>query len=184
MKPVTLSLAVVVLGVCLFGCASIATAEETDRFNSMVRVNGCEVVRQNESVILTSPTHDRSLVQTADAFRPPFVVRLKAKTDSTNLRLYYNAGMVIFNWEVRKTELRVHDPLTDRQTGSPSKGYITPNEWHDIVWEIKPEGMQVSVDGEERFRGTGDYSGIDAPVGLGPAFGSVVSVQSCVIDPL
>lgn len=141
-------------------------------------VNGCVMTREGSVVRLSSPTNDRSLVQTSAKFSPPFTVRLRAKTDSTNLRLYYNAGLVIFNWERRQDELRVHDPLTDKIKALSGKGYIEPGQWHDIVWDIQPDGMSISVDGEERLSVPGNYRHIDAPIGIGQAFSSVVSIES------
>jgi hypothetical protein len=136
------------------------------------------MARDGDVVKLSSPLPDRALVQTRDAFRPPFIIKLRAATDSTNLRLYYNAGMVIFNWERGKDVLRVHDPLTNQTNSLAGKGFIEPNQWHDITWEIKPGGVTLTVDGEMRFSTSGDYADINAPIGIGPAFGSVVSVES------
>jgi hypothetical protein len=90
--------------------------------------------------------------------------------------------MVIFNWEVRPGQLRVHDPLTDRIKAVPEKGLITENEWHDVTWEIMPGWMRISVDDEVRYEGPGEYSNIEAPVGIGPCYGSVVSVESFVVE--
>lgn len=44
--------------------------------------------------------------------------------------------------------------------------------------------MQVLVDGEERYRGVGDYRAVTSPVGIGPALGSRVDVESLVVAPL
>lgn len=151
---------------------------------SMVSVNGCEIIPQDDYVLVAGPTKDRSLIQTKKRFRPPFVVRLVAKTDSTNLRLYYNAGMVILNWEVQKTQLRVHDPVTDEPRGVRGRGYVSPHEWHDIIWEVRPDGMRLVIDDGERFHAVGDYADLDAPVGIGPAFGSVLSLGSLDVVPL
>lgn len=152
-----------------------------DLLTAMVSVGRCVMKQEADYVALTPSTPDRSYMRTKEAFCPPFVLQIRGMTDSTNLRLYYGSGMVIFNWELRPTELRVHDPLTGRVTRVRGQGYISPNRWHDITWEIEPDGMRVLVDGEERFRRTGDYSKIEEPVGIGPAFGSKLSVQSFVI---
>jgi hypothetical protein len=148
----------------------------------LAQVNGCQMVERDGAFVLSSPTNDRSLVQTEKAFSPPLVVRLRARTDSNNIRLYYNAGMVIFNWECAPEQLRVHDPLTDNIKPVPEKGYVTPGEWHDITWEIEPAWMRITLDDELRYEGPGNYADIEAPIGVGPAFGSVVSVESLVIE--
>ena len=181
---------VLALAVATLGCTSSAKAPAPPAgqpaapavapvsMDSMISVNGCLMTPAGGLVLLSSPLPDRALVQTPAKFRPPFSVRLRAATDSTNLRVYYNAGMVILNWEVRQDEFRAHDPLTSQPYAVRGKGWIKPGELHTIVWEVRPDGMSLSVDGETRFSAPGDYANINAPIGIGPAFGSVVSVES------
>ena len=176
---------VLALAIIAFGCTATKTAVAPSAqagpvgfMDRMVSVNGCAMTLDSDGVRLSSPVPDRALVQTTAGFRPPFTVKLRAKTDSTNLRLYYNAGMVIFNWECGRDTLRVHDPLSNKISSLPGKGGIEPGQWHDIVWEVKPDGMNIGVDGAVRFLAPGNYANIDAAVGIGPAFGSVVSVES------
>ena len=68
--------------------------------------------------------------------RAPFVFRVVGKTDSTNLRMHWHRGELIFNWECNVRELRVHDPATAKQHSLEGKGFITTNDWHEIAWEI------------------------------------------------
>ena len=117
-------------------------------------------------------------------YRPPFVFRVVGKTDSTNLRMHFHRGELIFNWECNVRELRVHDPATAEQHGLKDKGFITTNEWHAIEWEIRLDRMRVSVDGEIRFDGPGDYSGIESTPSVGPCFGSAISIREFSITPL
>ena len=86
-------------------------------FPQFVSVNECEMVRNKKVVILKAPNGDRSRILTKKEYAPPFALRIKAKTDSKNLRLYYKAGIVIFNWELKEDELRIHDPATGEQMG-------------------------------------------------------------------
>jgi len=65
--------------------------------------------------------------------RAPFAFRVVGKTDSTNLRMHWHRGELIFNWECSVRELRVHDPATAEQHGIKDKGFITPTDWHEIV---------------------------------------------------
>jgi hypothetical protein len=116
--------------------------------------------------------------------RPPFVFRVVGKTDSTNLRMHFHRGELIFNWEVNVRELRVHDPATAEQHALGGKGFIAPNEWHDIAWEIRLDKMRVVVDGEVRYEGAGDYSGIESAPSVGPCFGSAISVRGFTITPI
>ena len=88
------------------------------------------------------------------ACRAPFVFRVVGKTDSTNLRMHWHRGELIFNWECNVRELRVHDPATAKQHGLEGKGFISTADWHEIVWEIRLDRMRVIVDGGTTARGT------------------------------
>lgn len=183
MKHLTLALlAIAITAAGLLTAARTATVASAGTPHVVLgdltaRVGGCQMTREGAVVKLSAPTSDRSLVQTSFEFQPPFVVMMRATTDSTNLRLYYNAGMVIFNWECNQQELRVHDPVTNATYSAPGKGYFEPGQMHDITWEVRHDGMRVLVDGEERFSAPGDYLDLSAPVGIGPAFGSTVCIE-------
>jgi len=117
----------------------------------------------------------------------PFLFRVVGKTDSTNLRMHWHRGELIFNWECSVRELRVHDPATGEQHGIEDKGFISPSEWHEILWEIRLNRMRVVVDGEIRFEREGDYAGIVSAPSVGPCFGSTISIREFTItrgDPL
>ena len=150
----------------------------------LARVGGCQIVHRHGQMRLLAPTEGRSLVQTMEEYRPPFALRVRAKTDSTNVRLYYNAGMVILNWEVRPSELRFHDPVNDRVSAFPGKGAIEVGKCYDICWEIYPDGTRLLVNGKEVMRKSAEYGNLRAPVGIGPAFGSVLTVESFHVEPL
>jgi hypothetical protein len=160
---------------------------------SMQPINGCTVEQVSDGVRLSCGgfTHGPRIA-TERSYSPPFALKVRAMTDSTNLRLYYgeaysdpsNCGRLIFNWELNQQDLRIHEPVTGNLFRPSGNGYITPDEWHDIVWEIRPDGMRVVVDGEERFRGTGNYSNAQERLGIGPDLGSTVRVQSFVVEPL
>jgi hypothetical protein len=61
-------------------------------------------------------------------------------------------------------------------------GQLEVNTMHDIVIDVLLDKIQVSVDGEIRgvLPGTpsDNTAGLEAPIGVGPAFGSVVTVES------
>jgi hypothetical protein len=183
----------------LASCATTNSPSSPSRFNPatgievkapgshfpvLARVGGCKIVSRSGQLLLSAPTNDRSLVQTREEYRPPFALRVRGKTDTTNIRLYYSAGMVIFNWELRPSELRFHDPLYDRITSFPGKGAIEPDKFHDIAWEIYPDGTRLLVDGKEIMRKNGAYGELMAPVGIGPAVGSVITVESFSVEEL
>ncbi|HEU4869997.1 MAG TPA: hypothetical protein VFT08_04040 [Pyrinomonadaceae bacterium] len=116
--------------------------------------------------------------------RAPFAFRVVGKTDSTNLRMHWHRGELIFNWECSVRELRVHDPQTAKQHGLEAKGFISTTDWHEIIWEIRLDHMRVIVDGDVRFECAGDYAGIESAPSVGPCFGSTVSIRECTITAL
>jgi hypothetical protein len=160
------------------------TTEKAGAFPQFVRVWGCELIKQENVIILKGPDGDRAQILTTKEHEPPFALRVKAKTDSKNLRLYYNMGIVILNWEGNENELRIHDPVTSEIMGVNDQGRIEPDKYHDIAWEVYPDGMRVLVDGKERARRPGDYAKLKAPLGIGPAFGSVITVESFRVEAL
>jgi len=164
------------------GAAPGPAARDGD-FPQFVRVWGCELNKREKEILLKTDG-DRAHILTAKEHKPPFALHVTAKTDSKNLRLYYNAGILIFNWELNEDELRIHDPTTNEMVGVANQGKIEPDKYHDIVWEIYPNGMRVLVDGNERARRLGDYEKLEAPPGIGPAFGSVISVKSFRVEAL
>lgn len=89
--------------------------------------------------------------------RPPFAIRVVGKTDSTNLRLHWHRGEVIFNWECNVRELRVHDPATGEQHAINDEGFLATNICDEIGWEIAPR--QRSGHGE-------DLAAVDSRVAL------------------
>src|SRR5262245_27653751 len=113
----------------------------------------------------------------SQVWRAPFIFRIVGKTDSTNLRMYWHKGELIFNWEHNVRELRTHDPLDGSGEGFKDKGFITPGEWHTILWHIRPDGMTVSVDEALRHEASGNYKDIASAPSVGPCFGSTVTIR-------
>lgn len=155
-----------------------------DLLSSMIPFFGCIIEHTPEGARLTgaSRNHMNAVAITPKAFRTPFTLRTSAKTDSTNLRLYWHLGEIIFNWECSIRQLRVHDPGTARQRGLEDRGFITVDQWHEIIWEVKPNSMRLLVDGDLRFEGHGDWGNIEAPLAVGPCFGSTITVRSFTVD--
>src|SRR5262249_51205389 len=69
--------------------------------SSMIPFMGCIISRTAEGMELTGASQDHmmAVALTPRTFRPPFTIKTVAKTDSTNLRLYWHVGEIIFNWE-------------------------------------------------------------------------------------
>ena len=164
------------------------TAPTGNLISSMTGVNGVIMDKGNDQVLLTAVKNaDCPMIRTSELFQPPLAIHMRAKTDSTNIRIFYGAfgwGQLIFNWEVQQDQLRVHDPGNGQASGIDGAGKITAGEWHDFVWEIQKDSMRVLVDGQERHARQGDYANVISPVGIGPAWGSKVEVSSVEIAPL
>lgn len=156
------------------------TGMAKDLVSQLIPFMGCVMERTREGLKLTGASQDHmmAVALTPKLFRPPFTVKAVAKTDSTNLRLYWHVGEIIFNWECSVRRLKVHDPETGCWHDGPDKGFIEPNQWHEIVWEIRPKSMRVLADGELRFEAKGKWGSIKAPVAIGPCFGSTVTVKA------
>jgi hypothetical protein len=147
---------------------------------------GCTITRTADGIEIAGSAMNWVMSAGVAPFicRAPFTFRVVGKTDTTNLRMHWHRGELIFNWECNVRELRVHDPATAKQNGLEGKGFITTNEWHEVVWEIGLTHMRVIVDGDVRFECDGDYSGIESAPSVGPCFGSHVGVREFSITPL
>ncbi len=137
--------------------------------------------KTNDGLSLYQEHHlDKTYVLTPRAYKVPVRIEAVARTDSSNIRLKYAKGQIIFNWE------RNHDSL---RCGEPSKGAaynnmngrIPVNEWNHFVWEIEPDFMRVTVNGTERLFLEGKFLNVIGQAGIGSAFRSNVDVKSfCV----
>jgi len=138
--------------------------------------------------------YDNAALATAAEYTLPLKVTASAKTDSTNIRLYFARGEVILNWECMPSELRIHDVLTGEAHGFPETGEVPANEFAEIVWIIGREKLEVYVNGELRHAGS-DYAYIRelaarpdkifrAPVQIGSAWGSTVTVRELTVEEL
>src|SRR5260370_30305333 len=144
-----------------------------DLLPSMVPEKNVRVANEPDGLALRDGGGPENRLVSAQTFRPPFIIRTRAKTDGVNLPLYCGTGQIIFNWEVNPQEFRFQDPLNGQQVGVPGKGVISPNEWHAVIWEIQNYGMKLFVDGQLRFQNRRDYHTLEAPVGIGPALSKI-----------
>ena len=96
-----------------------------------------------ESVRLES---DAKIV-TAAPWEGPFDVTLIARTNSTNIRIYFGAAEyagVIFNWEVNPAELRLIR-LHDRSIAAIPVTPLKKNVWYKLRWIVARNGTSVMV---------------------------------------
>jgi hypothetical protein len=112
-------------------------------------------------------TKDVRLI-TTDEFRVPLRIDAVAKTDRTNIRLYFgNQGTVIVGWEVNPLSLRYHQPGNGVIVAVPGKGAIPKDTWVHVTWIIHPDRGIVIVDGEVRAVVPGHNQGLIGTAGIG-----------------
>ena len=122
-------------------------------------------------------------------------IKLRAKTDSTSIRMRYKKSILILNWCGGIDELRIYDIFTpDVGKGYANRGRIPVDEFVDIEWIIGRKVMAVRVNGGLRHVGCDhsyikayandpDFS-IETTISVEPAWGSTVTVESLEITEL
>lgn len=126
---------------------------------------------------------DGQKLTTKATFRPPLEITIRAKTDSTNLRIGYAATQVIFNWEVHPDELRIDGGPANGQH-KPGKGRIPANKEVTIRWIVTQDSQQIYVNDDLRFEHHGDYARLDSPISVFGGAGSRVTVTAITTKPL
>ena len=160
-----------------------AHAPPGDMLAALVPEKNVRTASRPDGLLLTAqPAGDvENCLKTDQPIHAPFTVRTRAKTDSTNVRLYGMPGWVIFNWEQHPADLLLGDPIDGKRFQIDGKGLVSPNEWHEFVWDIQPDRMILSVDGEVRFQRRGDYRKVQIRPGIASAW-SRVTVDYFVVD--
>jgi len=120
---------------------------------------------------------DKTYVLTPRAYTVPARIEAIARTDSSNIRLKYGNGQLIFNWERNHDSLRCSEPAKG-SAHQNLNGRVPVQEWNHFVWEIEPTFMRVTVNGEERLFLEGNFSRVKGQAGIGSAFRSRVDVKS------
>jgi uncharacterized protein YeaC (DUF1315 family) len=123
-------------------------------------------------------------VSTTALITVPVDIAIIARTDSTNIRIWaVGESMVIWNWEKKPAELRVHWP-----DGNISKAKVTPletNRWYRLRWVIEANRMSVYTDDQLVFQETrAEKAFSPSPVKVAPASGATIEVDSFVVMPL
>ncbi len=141
--------------------AKVAGAQKKDGFT----------VTSNPAWILSSRT-----------FRPPVTITYVLKTND-QVRLRFAADQIIFNWESRKTELRIDGGPANGQHRKGS-GAIPVNEVITIRQTVLPDKMTITVDGEERASWEADFSKVKQEVGIRAFEGSTVWVKQILVNQI
>jgi hypothetical protein len=121
-------------------------------------------------------------LQSLKKYTVPFRADFVAKTDSTNIRISFGKGELIFNWEGHPdlAPLCFSDPAKGpgRVLRINGKGHVPVDQFVQITWIVEEKSTRILVNDEERLQVDGDYAGITAPLAIYPQLGSVVTVSS------
>ena len=63
-------------------------------------------------------------------------------------------------------------------------GKIPANQFVDIRWVVNLQGQQIFVDGQLRYEDKLSNLGLNRPVSVFPAVGSIVTVKKLEVTPL
>ncbi len=155
----------------------------------LIPVSECAVEKSSEGLVLRGFGY----VRTPKSYSVPLKIEAVAKTDSTNLRLHYAKGHVIFNWEANLDVLAMYEPVYGHSRVVKKSGRIPFGEWVKATWIIENDRLRVLVNDELRFdsRDTEvsetdrqDYRGLVGPACIGPAWGSTVILKSLNVSEL
>ncbi|MCB1228688.1 MAG: hypothetical protein KDN19_00380 [Verrucomicrobiae bacterium] len=146
---------------------------------SFESVLGCRAEREGGKWVLTSDQRDMSHIQSDQSFKPPFVAKIRAMTDSREMRFFYNRNqIVIFSWSTDPQQLRLVSPAGGRPVGLKGKGFVEPGVMHDIEIRLTTRSMRVYADGKLRGELSGTFRDLEGTFGIGPAFSSKITVES------
>ncbi|MEO6788919.1 MAG: hypothetical protein ABI318_22585, partial [Chthoniobacteraceae bacterium] len=134
--------------------------------------------RKEGAVVVSKPDGIRS----HDTFSPPVAITYVLKT-SDQVRLRYAAEQIIFNWEKKKTELRIDGGPAASQHRQ-GVGTIPVNQFITIRQVVLPDKMTISVDGEERASWQGDFTKVKQEIGIMAFKGSIVSVKQVLVNQM
>ncbi len=157
--------------------------------SELVPVSLCRAESDGEHLRLSGYGYAR----TPGAYAVPLRIEAVAKTDSTNLRLHFAKGHIIFNWEAAPGRMACYEPVYGHPFGVKEQGQIPEDTWVKVTWVIREDHMRVLVDGELRYTNAGEtgdefhrinYRGLMGLVGIGPAWGSTVTVRSLTVQEL
>lgn len=154
------------------------TAALVERLSDLIANVDNYITETKEGLSLFHEHHlDKTYALTPRAYKVPVRIEAVARTDSSNIRLKYAKGQVIFNWERNHDSLRCGEPAKGGAYNN-TNGRIPINEWNHFVWEIESDFMSVTVNGTERLFLKGKFANVMGQVGIGSAFRSRVDVKS------
>ena len=144
-------------------------------------------------------------VGTPQKFTAPIKIEMRAKTDSTNLRLYYgesetnwHGAWIHLNGAGNDGELYEGETLSTNDLSCENQHYhenatrIPVNEFIDVEWILAKTVMAIKINGEVRVAST-EYEYIEAfkkgfsvtgPVYPAPGRGSTITVEKLRVTEL
>ena len=156
-------------------------------------------------MVAYAPTSGNGLVGTAQSFTAPIKIAMRAKTDSTNLRLYYGrspsnywGAWVHLNGAGNDGELYDGDDLFTNDLAIENQHYhenaspIPINEFIDVEWILGETVMAIKINGQVRVASQ-EYEYMEAfkngftvtsPVYPAPGRGSTITVARLQVTQL
>lgn len=156
-------------------------------------------------LVIFAPTSGNGLVGTPQSFAAPLKIEMRAKTDSTNLRIYYGRSTTNYwgawmhlNGAMNDGEfydgenLSVSDLSVENYHTHENATRIPINEFIDIEWIFAKTVMAIKINGEVRVAST-EYEYIEAfkngfavssPVYPAAGRGSTITVERLRITEL
>jgi len=114
--------------------------------------------RVDEFVVVNTP----SGIATPETYPAPIEIIYELKNDN-QVRFAYGADVIIFNWERKRSELRIDGGPASGQH-RPGKGEIPVGSMLTIRQVVLPKKMTIWVNGEERATWEGDFSRVNQAI--------------------
>jgi hypothetical protein len=150
-------------------------------------VNDCEIrSADGKSFTISSARESGSFVQSKGVtFKPPFRIQARVATDSTNIRfIFAGKQMVIFNWEAKPSELRIHDPDSGKGFSVQDIRELRAGRLYDIEIDVLTDKLVIRSNGIKVAEPQVNCRATEGPIGIGPAFGSVLTLESLSVSPI
>ena len=166
---------------------------------------GLQVHYSDGKMVAYAPTSGNGLVGTPQSFAAPLKIEMRAKTDSTNLRIYYGRSQsnywgawVHFNGAGNDGEfydgenLWLNDLAIENEHYHENATRVPINEFVDVEWILDKTVMALKINGEIRVASC-EYEYIEAfkrgfsvtsPVYPAPGRGSTITVEKLRVTEL
>lgn len=151
---------------------------KTENYTTTPRIT---VTKKEDRYIITSPSKDGESLRSKRTFKTPFTLQARAMTNGKSLRLFYGQqGLIIFNLEIDPMQLRIVEPVVIKRNGIPDSKPLEPDRMYDLELRVTNSKIRVYADKRKRGEVRGDFSKAEGTIGIGPAFGSAVTVERLV----